>query len=233
MFKKKEVKPIEIKLEKSEWYRSEIFYSSRMKPDQYFQADGRRHYTFLSQDGKFAGQPAPLGGKIYPFSPNPTQMCTRKEMKQFVSAELVVVKKDFKMKVDWGTPSHRMFHIEDPINKKPYRVGANGSFEVQIDAKDAARNGNQFFLQLLSESENYNAEDMRERLQDIYLQEIGAGIETVIKNENRSLDNFVGIGPSDLKRVNDLLFPIIQDVFAEYGLTITVTTLNGLTVVPA
>lgn len=232
-FKKKEIKPIEIQLGEGEWCRSERYYSSKMKPKQYIQADGRRHYTFLSQDGRFAGQPAPLGGKIYPFSPNPTDMPTRKEMKQYVFAEVVVVKKNFKMKIDWGTPPHRMFHIEDPITKAPYKVGANGSFEVQIDATDAARNANQFFLELLSETSDYNAEKMKARLQDRYLQEIGAGIETVIKNEKRSLDNYVGIGPADLKHVNDLLYPIVKDLFASYGLTISATTLNGLNVIPA
>ncbi len=232
-FKRKEIKPIEIQLDVSEWCRCERYYSAKMKPKQYIQADGRRHYTFLSQDGRFAGQPAPLGGKIYPFSPNPTEMATRREMKQYVFAEVVVVKKNFKMKIDWGTPPHRLFHIEDPITKVPYKVGANGSFEVQIDATDAARNANQFFLELLSETSDYNAESMKNRLQDRYLQEIGAGIETVIINEKRSLENYVGIGPSDLKRVNDLLYPYIKDLFASYGLTISATTLNGLTVVPA
>lgn len=232
-FKKKEIKPIEIQLGESEWCHSERYYADKMKPKQYIQADGRRHYTFLSQDGRFAGQPAPLGGKIYPFSPNPTDMPTRKEMKQYVFAEVVVVKKNFKMKIDWGTPLHRMFHIEDPITKVPYKVGANGSFEVQIDATDAARNANQFFLELLSETNDYNAEKMKARLQDRYLQEIGAGIETVIKDEKRSLDNYVGIGPADLKRVNDLLYPIVKNLFASYGLTISATTLNGLNVIPA
>ena len=75
-------------------------------------------------------------------------------MKNSVFAEIVVVKKNFKMKIDWGTPPHRMFHLEDPISKAPYHVGANGSFEVQIDPCDAARNANQFFLELLSETPN-------------------------------------------------------------------------------
>lgn len=232
-FKKKEIKPIEIQLGKDEWYRSQRYYSSKMSHKEYVQADGRRHYTFLSQDGRFVGQPAPLGGKIYPFSPNPEEMGTKKEAKQYVYAEVVAVKKDFIMKVEWGTPPHRMFHIEDPITKAPYKVGANGSFEVKIDPTDAARNANQFFLQLLSATNDYNAEDMKQRLQDRYLQEIGAGIENVIKTESRSLENYVGIGPSDLKRVSDLLLPDIKGIFADYGLTIVATTLNGLNVVPA
>ena len=232
-FKKKDVKPIEIQLTKDEWYRSERYYSAKMKHHQYIQADGRRHYTFLSQDGRFAGQPAPLGGKIFPFSPKPEEMCTKKEAKQFLYAEVVVVKKDYIMKIDWGTPPHRMFHIEDPVSKAAYKVGANGSFEVKIDPTDAARNSNQFFLQLLSASSDYNSEDLKQRLQDRYLQEIGAGIESVIKKESRSLDNYVGIGPSDLKRVSDLLIPEISSIFADYGLTIVANTLNTLTVVPA
>ena len=232
-FKKKEIKPIEIQLGKDEWYRSERYYSAKMKHKQYVQADGRRHYTFLSQDGRFAGQPAPLGGRIYPFSPNPEEMGTKKEAMQYLYAEVVAVKKDYIMKIEWGTPPHRMFHIEDPISKVAYKVGANGSFEVKIDPTDAARNANQFFLQLLSASTDYNAEDLKQRLQDRYLQEIGAGIENVIKKDNRSLDNYVGIGPSDLKRVSDLLIPEIKSIFADYGLTIVANTLNNLTVVPA
>jgi hypothetical protein len=74
---------------------------------------------------------------------------------------------------------------------------------------------------------------MKQRLQDRYLQEIGAGIENVIKNENRSLENYVGIGPSDLKRVSDLLLPEVKNIFASYGLTIVANTLNGLNVVSA
>ncbi len=232
-FKKKEIKPIEIQLDPGEWYRCERYYSAKMGYKQYFSANGMKYYTLLVQDGRFAGQPAPLGGKIFPFSPDPKEMGTRKEAKQYVYAEVIAVKKDFKMKVEWGTPPHRMFHIEDPITKKAYKVGANGSFEVQIDPTDAARNANQFYLQLLSETPDYNAEDLKKRLQDRYLQEIGAGIETVIKNEKRSLDNYIGIGPADLKRVSDLLLPEIKNIFAEYGLTLVVNTLNGLNVVPS
>lgn len=231
-FKKKDVRPIEFVLNKELWYRSERYYSSEISYKQPFISDGMRNYTFLIRDGAFGGQPHSVGGRFFPFSPNPEVMGTKAEAKQYSFAEVVAIKKDFVMKVEWGTPPHRLYYIEDPLTKVPYRVGANGVFMVTLDPTDAARNANQFFLQLLSASPDYNIEDLKQFLQDEYLQKIGAMIETVIQNEKRSLANYIGLGPKDLARVGDLLFADVEHIFSKYGLTVTTNTLNALTVTP-
>lgn len=192
-----------------------------------------RHYSLLYQNGRYVGQPCPLGGNIYPFSYNPTEEGSRGDMKNFRESEIIIISKDFQFQIKWGTGPSQRYHIEDPITHKPYFVGAHGTFEVRINPEDAARCAYEFYSKLLSQyrkGEVFDSEALILRLQDRFLLEIGAAIEDNIVRNNRSLDSYVGLGPGDLKRVSAEITPSVKNIFAEYGLTITCITLNGLVV---
>lgn len=192
-----------------------------------------RHYTLLYQNGRYVGQPCPLGGTIYPFSLTPTKQGSRGDMKNFRESEIIFISKDFQFQIKWGTGPSQRYHIEDPVTHDPYFVGANGTFEVRINPEDAARCAYEFYSKLLSQyrqGEVFDSDALILRLQDRFLLEVGAAIEDNIVRNNRSLASYVGLGPGDLKRVSDEITPSVKNIFAEYGLTITCVTLNGLVV---
>lgn len=228
-FNKKEAKPLAIYLDEAEMFRSEFFQASKMSKKQYFEADSD-YYTMLKQDGKFLGYPLHQGGQLFIFSPDPTKEGSRSEKNSYRTAKVTVIRKNLKFLVDWGTPPDSLYHIEDPITKDPYLVGANGVFEVMINPDDAARNATQLYKEVLQEHTNYTTEDLKNRLRKIFLPKVGAGIEKMIVEEKRSLSNYVGLGPNDLDRVSERIFPTFKNIFASYGLTITNFTIGGLTV---
>lgn len=192
-----------------------------------------RHYTLLYQNGHYEGQPCPNGGNIYPFSFTPDREGSRRDVKKFRQSEIIFISKDFCFQVKWGTdPAHR-YLIEDPVTHEGYFVGANGTFEVRINPEDAARRAYEFYAKLLSQYRKgsvFDSDALVLRLQDRFLMDIGAAIEDNIIRSGRSLASYVGLGPSDMKRVSDEITPGVKNIFDEYGLTITCMTLNGLTV---
>ena len=228
-FKKKETKPLAIYLDESEMFRSELFQASKLSKKQYFEADSD-YYTMLKQDGKFLGYPIHQGGKLFVFSPDPTKQGSRSEKNSYSTAKVTVIRKNLKFLVDWGTPPDSLYHIEDPITKEPYLVGANGIFEIMINPDDAARNATQLYREIFQEHNDYTTEDLKNRLRKKFLSKVGAGIEKMIIEEKRSLRNYVGLGPNALDKVSEQIFPIFKDIFVSYGLTITDFAISGLTV---
>lgn len=195
-----------------------------------------RHYTLLYQNGRCVGKTCTNGGTIYPFSLTPEKKGSRRDMKEIRESEIIFISKDFQFQVKWGTGPSQRYHIEDPVTHDPYFVGANGTFEVRINPMDAARCAYEFYAKLLSQYRSgavFDSEALILRLQDRFLLEIGAAIEDNIVRNNRSLASYVGLGPGDLKRVSDEITPGVKNIFAEYGLTITCITLNGLVVTPS
>ena len=59
---------------------------------------------------------------------------------------------------------------------------------------------------------------------------ISGQLYEMIVEEKRSLNNYVGLGPNDLDKVSERIFPTFKNIFASYGLTITNFTIGGSTV---
>ena len=185
------------------------------------------HYTLLYRNGRFMGMPCPFGGEIYPFSTDPRNPGKKKELKNFRSAKIVTIMKAFELKIPWG--SNPPYTMEDPITKKPYTVGAFGMFYVTIDPTDAARNADMFYSKCLSQidANNYDVRELRNFLLQTFNLRIGAEIQNFINEEQRSLENYVGLTPNQILKISEKLTPRIKDIFASYGLTVNVLSTSG------
>lgn len=178
------------------------------------------HYTLLYRNGRFEGMPAPYGGSIYPFSVDPTRKGGKAEIKEYQSIKAVVIAKDFELKVHWGTVTP--FVVHDNTTHRPYHVGAHGVFFVNINAADAARSADRFYSKCLSQrnAELFDSEALRDFLRDAFIMEIGAAIERYVTDQNRPITDFKGLTPTEILSVSKELYPIMKDIFKQYGLTV-------------
>lgn len=178
------------------------------------------HYTLLYRNGAFEGMPAPFGGNIFPFAVDPTHKGSKGEIKRYQMVKLVVIQKDFELQVHWGT--NAPFVIHDTANNQPFHVGARGVFYVNIDATDAAKSADRFYSKCLSarNAELFDTEALRDFLRSAFINEIGAAIERYIRDQNRPIADFKGLTPSEILAVSKELYPIMKDIFKQYGLTV-------------
>ncbi len=193
-----------------------------VKKDYYISASSE-DYTLLYQSGRFKGMPAPYGGKVYPFSVDPTKEGSKKDGKNIGTAEVVVISKTAHLKIYWGTAVP--FTLEDPVTMQAYAVGANGVFYVEIDGSDAARSADMFYRKVMRKhitAEGFNVETARDFLREAFIMQIGAKIEDYIRESGRSLANYVGLTPSEILKISQELCPTIKDIFADYGLSVVV-----------
>ena len=178
------------------------------------------NYNLLYRDGQFLGMPQPYGGPIYPFSPNPTKKGSNGKKKKYHTAKVVCLSKDFNLKVNWGTKTPFIF--EDNKTKKAFSIGARGTFYVNIDPSDAARKADQFYSKCLTQrnAELFNTEALRDFLCEAFIMQIGAKIQEYIEEKDLSLENYVGLMPSEILKISEELCPKMKDIFSKYGLTI-------------
>ncbi len=185
------------------------------------------NYNLLYRDGRFMGMPAPFGGAIYPFATDPTKQGSNGQKKQFRSAKVVCLSKDFNLKVYWGTDTP--FILEDKDNHKPYEVGARGVFYVNIEPTDAARNADKFYSKCLTQRDTalFDTEALRNFLREAFIMHIGAKIQNYIEEKGRNLSNYVGLMPSEILKISEELCPKMQDIFGAYGLSIVMESSSG------
>ncbi len=178
------------------------------------------HYTLLYRNGTYEGMPQPYGGKIYPFSVDPTEKGSKRDLKEYQSAQVVCIVKDFELKVHWGTVTP--FVIHDAAAHRPYHIGAHGVFYVNINAKNAGRSADRFYSKCLTNrnASLFDTEALRDFLRDTFIMEIGAAIERYITDQNRPIADFKGLTPSEILAVSKELYPTMKDIFDEYGLTV-------------
>ena len=206
LFKKRKSDEVRIKLE-ADQFCSVIEEKQDDVTNKYCIIADANNYNLLYRDGRFLGTPQPFGGTIYPFSDDPRKMGSNGQKKAYRYASIVCLSKDFNLKVDWGTA--HPFLIVDPVTQKPYEIGANGVFYVNIDPSDAARNADLF-----------NTEALRDFLRDAFIMQIGAKIEQYIAKSGKSLQNYVGLSPSEILSVSQDICPTLADIFDMYGLTV-------------
>ncbi len=226
LFKKKKKGPVEIRLNEKQ-FCSVIEEHSEDVSHKYCIIASSDTYNLLYRDGRFMGMPAPYGGAIYPFSMDPTKPGTKGQKKQFRSAKVVCLSKDFNLQVLWGTDTP--FIIEDPVTHKAYSVGANGAFYINIDPSDAARKADQFYSKCLTQRNAalFDAEALRDFIRNAFINHVGAKIQEYIYEENKSIANYVGLMPSELLKISTELCPKMKDIFGSYGLTIVTESSSG------
>jgi hypothetical protein len=186
------------------------------------------HYNILYRDGEYLGIPKPGGGKIYPFSVDPTTKGSNSEKKKFDRAEVVCLAKDYNLKVLWGTA--HPFIIADPTdNKKVYSVSTGGLMYVKIDPADEARNCNMFYSQCLSQGniDGYDIEKLRDFLKEAFVMRVGSKIQKYIKEKGEPLDNYVGLQPDEIESLCEEICPKLIDIFSDYGLTVVQKSSEG------
>ena len=218
-FKKKKKSPVDIKLREDQFCCVLEDRAEDVKKTYCIMASGD-NYHLLYRDGRFLGMPRPFGGPIYPFSIDPTKKGSNREKKQFHKAKVVCISKDFNLKVNWGT--RVPFTMADVDTNQAYSVGARGTFYVNIDPSDAARKADQFYSKCLTQrnAELFNAEALRDFLCEAFVMQIGAKIQQYMEEKHRSLENYVGIMPSEILQISHDLCPQMKNIFGAYGLTI-------------
>ena len=233
-FKKKKQGPVEIKLGENQ-FCTVLDEKAADVSHKYCIIANADSYNLLYRDGRFLGMPAPFGGPIYPFSIDPKKPGKKKDLKQFHSAKIVCLSKDFNLKVFWGTETPFIF--EDSVTHKAYEVGARGVFYVNIDATDAARNADKFYSKCLVQRNAalFDTEALRDFLRGAFIMQIGAKIQHYIEEKNRSIANYVGLMPSEILTISEELCPKMKDIFGSFGLTIVTSAsansiLQGLVV---
>jgi membrane protease subunit (stomatin/prohibitin family) len=166
------------------------------------------------------GTPTPNGGSIYPFSVNPIQRGARREKKLFNRAKVACISSAFNLKIFWGTKVP--FTMADVDTNKAFKVGARGTFYVNIDPTDAARMADRFYSKCLSHrnANLFDTEALRDFLRDAFIMEIGAAIERYVTDQNRPISDFKGLTPTEILAVSKELYPIMKDIFKQYGLTV-------------
>lgn len=219
LFKKRKSDEVRIKLE-ADQFCSVIEEKQDDVTNKYCIIADANNYNLLYRDGRFLGTPQPFGGTIYPFSDDPRKMGSNGQKKAYRYASVVCLSKDFNLKVDWGTA--HPFLIVDPVTQKPYEIGANGVFYVNIDPSDAARNADKFYSKCLTQrnADLFNTEALRDFLRDAFIMQIGAKIEQYITKSGKSLQNYVGLSPSEILSVSQEICPTLADIFDMYGLTV-------------
>ena len=217
--KKKKKNPVEIKLREDQ-FCSVIEDSSENVKTSYCIIADSQNYNLLYRDGRFLGMPCPFGGAIYPFSTDPKDQGSKRDLKTFRKSKVVCLSKDFNLKVNWGTKVP--FTLSDVDTNKAFRVGARGTFYVNIDPSDAARMADRFYSKCLTQrnAELFNTEALRDFLAEAFVMQIGAKIQQYMEEKHRSLENYVGLMPSEILQISHDLYPTLKDIFGHYGLTI-------------
>lgn len=182
------------------------------------------YYTVLYRNGQYLGMPHAAGGVIYPFSFDPTKPGTKGDLKKFKDCKIVIMPRDANMRVFWGTQTP--FNVRDPQSKQIYAVRAHGSFYVNLDPLDPSASCNRFYQKLLStgDANQFTNEQFREFLIDGFLKTIGSCIENYMLEQNCPFEDFQVLTASEILTISEDIYPKVQNIFYEYGLTIVEKT---------
>ena len=174
------------------------------------------NYNLMYRDGQFLGMPQRFGGKIYPFSKDPSKKGSFFQKRNFTNTRIIVLSRGNKLLVEWGTG--RPYMIEDPVTHEPYTVGAGGKFYVNIIRNNNGETANKFYLECLSQGRDTDQASICAYLKPAFETSFGAKIQEYIVQQNKSLGNYVGLQPSELLAISKELFPRMKYVFEKFGL---------------
>jgi hypothetical protein len=219
MFFKKKIKgPIKIALGEGQFYKS---WEADQQDCAYDLAivTSSDHYNLVYQNGDFCGMPL-NGGKIYPFSYDPTRKGSRGDKKDFATVKVVCVTAGAALQVDWGV--FDKLAKDKKENGKPYLYGAHGTFIVEVNPADAAGNADKFYRKLCVQSNGseMDADGVRNKLKVMFENKICEVIEDVFDEQPLKLSEFIGIDAREANKISKEVYKKIKDIFTEFGLTI-------------
>ena len=226
-FKKKDKEPLHVKLKEDQFCYVIEKKASDVTNKFCFIAQ-EVNYNLLYRDGSFYGMPHAGGGRIFPFSTDPTRPGSKGEMKQFSEAQIVCLSKDFNLMVRWG--GRTALKIYDKEANRVVQLGARGTFYICIDPTDAARKADMFYRKLLTQrnAELFNTEALRDFLASAFENQFAAKLEQYLESVDMSVTQLVGLKPSQYLDVSAALYPTIKDLLAVYGISIVETSKSSL-----
>ena len=176
-----------------------------------------RYYNLLYQNGEFKGL---VEGVVYPFSHNYTKKGSRFRNRKIESAEVVCISKSRNLEMFWGTPRRYLVYEKDGT---PYSFGARGSFYVEIDPADCARNADTLYHKLLLEAdeEGMTVMDVKLELTAAYATRIGEQAQRMLEDLNRPLKDLAGLQASEMLALSKKVYKETKNLFSKFGLTIT------------
>ncbi|MBQ7364206.1 MAG: hypothetical protein IJW46_01260 [Clostridia bacterium] len=231
MFKKRPISAM-IQCDRNEFCKVETLFSNQVNHKFHYIIQ-RSHYAFLSQDGRDMGMPAPIGGKIYPFSEDPSRQGSRKERKRFTVARLTVIHNQFKVKVDWGTGPSREVKVLDSSKNVAFVLGASGSFSVQLDPADMGQSANKFYRTLVENadlSSNFDAMALQERLADLFIQNLGESIDAAFADASIKMRDGIIFTTGEMGIIAKHLSAKMKNIYAENGLILSDLTITNMVI---
>ena len=185
----------------------------------------KKFYNLVYRDGMFYGMPRPMGGPIYPFSKDLLKPGSRAEKKKHCDIEVVCLTSGSSLNVNWGV-SEKLIRNK---NGKNYFFNAHGTFYVEIDKADAAKNANIFYQKLCVQNDsNVMTDDaLRDKLKAAFENRIAAVIEKMLLEMDGSLNSFIDVMASEALVLSKKVYYEVKDLFSEYGITIEETASVG------
>lgn len=176
-----------------------------------------RYYNLLYQNGMFMGL---VNGIVYPFSYNYTKKGSRFRNRKIKYAEVICISKSQNLEMLWGTPQRHLVYDKDG---KPYRFGARGSFYMEIEPSDHAKNADTLYRKLLlsADEEGMTVMDVKLKLAAAYANRIGEKIQRMLENLDRPLKDLVGLQASEMLELSKKVYKETRDLFLDFGLTAT------------
>ena len=183
-----------------------------------------RYYNLLYQNGEFKGL---VEGVVYPFSHNYTKKGSRFRNRKISYAEVVCISKSQNLEMFWGTRDRLLVYDKD---KKPYRFGARGSFFMEIDPTDHARNADTLYRKLLltADEEGMTVMDVKLKLTAAYANRIGEKIQRMLEDLDRPLKDLVGLQASEMLELSKRVYKETKNLFLDFGLTATTASESSI-----
>ena len=178
----------------------------------------KKFYNLVYRDGEFFGIPRPMGGPIYPFSKDLLKPGSRAEKKNHDDVEVVCMTAGASLNVNWGV-SEKLIRNKDGKN---YYFNAYGTFYVEIDPADAAKNANIFYHKLCVQNDSnvMTNEALRNKLKAAFENRIAAVIEKMLLDMDGSLSSFVNVMASEALELSKKVYYEVRNLFSEFGITI-------------
>ncbi len=211
---------IDLALDKNEIFNTWTADRKSCKRNLKLQTNFNSH-NIVVQDGALFGTPLPGGGIIYPFSEIPSRAGFSKKIG---STKIITISKVNKLEVNWGIQNYSMRDKDG----NPYKVGANGTFWVQVDGAQA-NSAMQFYLNLLMGESNMTHEGLRDRLLKAFKLKIGKEIQAYLQEAKYSFADIekFDITPDQALDISENVYEKIKDIFTEDGLIFEETHTKG------
>ncbi len=131
--------------------------------------------------------------------------------------EVIYVSKTAKLNLLWGTKDQ--YDMRDPVTGTSIKLGASGELEIQVC------NPRKAYLELIGTNNDFDLDDLKNRIQGRLLAEVQYQIATIMQQKNLSYDRLCEV----LLPVGNEILPHITKMFEhDYGLKIFSFTISRI-----